>query len=274
MVELATDPLNKDQDPQNPGQTDAPNSVDPVEFAELKGKLDVFEKMAMNFNQPPPVTQAPISPPAYLDDIKRLEGQVADLDAQIDAAIADGTSTSTLRKQQRELSKQITRLEIKNEDIDPALSTGAETLGKISAEVAKGRMPLLSNESVKGFFEDALNNLPIDQRMNPAIQDKLYQMAIGANHEKIVEAKIEEALRSSVQDPNLSPGGKNTRTGAAAGPEIPKPIDVFGPEGLQALKMKGRTVDQHCQALGCSDYADWWEKVGKDYHGDLMGGDE
>lgn len=240
-------------------------SIPKDEWEGIKTRLDTFERSGGGgqFQQP---QYTPPSTPSYQDEIVKLEKQIESLDTQIDTLADEGKPTASLRKQQRDLEKQVTRLQIKNEDIDPTINAGIGVIDQISAEMSRGKMPYY--DIVKKDVEASLAQLPPSQRMNPQVRQAAYQLAVGQNVGKILAAQKEEVLRSAAQDPNLTPGASNGRNGAKSDPSTPKPKDILGKEAIQAIKAKGLTVDQEYQRRGYANWEDYWNKIGKSYFGD------
>jgi hypothetical protein len=256
------------QDNNTPPNPD-PNMVQipKAEFDALKTRLDVFERSFVN-NRPvaptPPVQQGP----TVAQQIGELEKQIAAFDAQIDDAVAKGQPVSRLIKERSALERKITRLQIKSEDIDPAMNVGIGVIDQLSDEITRGKMPHLS--LVKDDYDRALQAIPPEQRMNPQMRQAAYNIAVGQNIDKITAAEREKILRENANPPNNAPPNSNGRNNAnAATPGIPHPEDVLSKEALAAIKFKGMTVDQYYQKMGHKDgWRGFWEKSGKTYFGE------
>lgn len=238
-----------------------------AEWEGLKAKLDVFEKIGIGNHLGNQVPAAPATPIDTLDQqLAVYDNQIAAIDVEIDKLIERGEPISKLNRQRDKLIQAQTRLEIKHRDLDPAFNQGINAIDALSSEVSRGKMKYY--EIVKPDMDQILAGIPSDQRMSPTVRESAYQLAVGKNMVKIMDAQREEILRSSVPDPNLTPGNKNSRNGANAGSTVPSPRDVLGKEGMAALSQKGTTVDQYYKNLGYSGWEDFWSKRGKEYFGE------
>lgn len=242
-------------------------TISAEEWGMVKGKLDVFERTMVNrpsAPQTPPVPQGP----TVAQQITEIDNQIAALDAQIDTEITAGRGVSKLLKERSALERKITRLQIKSEDIDPALSVGMQTIDQISDTVTRANMPHLS--LVKDDYERALQSIPVEQRMNPAMRQAAYNIAVGQNINKIMEAEREKTLRESNNNPNPPPNNTNARKeGKTETGGVPKPEDVLSKDALQAIKFRNMTVDEYYRKMGHKDgWKGFWEKSGKTYFGE------
>lgn len=238
-----------------------------AEWEGLKAKLDVFEKIGIGNRLGNQVPAAPTAPIDTLDQqLAVYDNQIAAIDVEIDKLIEKGEPISKLNRQRDKLIQAQTRLEIKHRDLDPAFNQGITAIDALSSEISRGKMKYY--EIVKPDMDQILAGIPADQRMSPTVRESAYQLAVGKNMVKIMDAQREEILRSSVPDPNLIPGNKNSRNGANAGSTVPSPRDVLGKEGMAALNQKGITVEQYYKNLGYAGWEDFWNKRGKDYFGE------
>jgi hypothetical protein len=238
------------------------------EWDAMKQKLDAFDRGGGGGQFQPQAPPPPPEPsgPTLAEQVSEFDKKINELGVQIDTAIKDEKPISELLAKRDSLTSQRTRLVIKSEDIDPALSAGVNTIDKLSAEMTRGQMQYY--DVVKDDYEAALSGLPADQRMNPETRKLAYEMSVGKNIDKITELKKEELLRSAADDPSLIPGNNNSRTTPDVDPNIPSPKDILGSDALAALKLKGKTVDEYYKGLGYQDWPDYWEKTGKAYFGE------
>lgn len=248
----------------------SPSTVSVEEFNQLKGKLDAFEKgFGGQFGQQQQAAPTPSAPsgPSFDDQISNLDNQIKAFDAQIDEAVADGKPVSSLFRKRDTLTSEKTRLTVKYQDLDPALSQGIQAIDYLTDKVTRNDMPHL--DVVKDSFETNLRDLPANQRMNPQVRQAAYKIAVGENIDKILEAKKEEVLRSAAAEPAGDVSGENGRgKGAGGKDDIPTPQEVLGTEAMQALKTKGITVDEYYKKLGYEDWSDFYEKKGKGFFGE------
>jgi len=242
------------------------------DWDKLNTRLDTFEKNAMNFNQQPAQPAVPAKPagPTLVDQVQEIDKDIAALNTKIDEAVTGGKPVSQLMTERDTLMHKRTRLQIKYEDIDPAMNAGIQTIDQISAEITRGKMKYY--DLVKDDVEAALASLAPDQRMNPQMREAAYNIAVGKNIAKIMEAQEEEMLRSVSDAANngTPPVGGNSRANDQPGKDtIPEPKDVLSPSALNAIKSVGKTPDEYYKSLGyAGGWNDFWEKRGKSYFGD------
>jgi len=262
MPDPAIDPTTGEPAPVAPQSV----SVPAEEWAAVKAKLDVFEKLGpMLGDRQAPAPAAPRGP-TLADQVKEIDGQIEGLNAQIDDAISDGKGVSALLTKRDNLTHKRTRLLIKAEDIDPAISSGISTIEQLSSEVTRGKMPYF--DIVRDDYEAAMRNLPPEQRMSPTAQTEIYNYAVGKNITKIQEVEKEKILRESAPPQGGAPpaGGGRAPEGGGDG-DIPKPKDVLSEGALSAIKRRGLSVDEYYKGMGYKGgFGDWWTKVGKAYH--------
>lgn len=272
MTEPTIDPTTgKPIDPATPPDPNAPPSitVPAEEWTAMKTRLDVFEKVGLNLNQPAPVAPAPTVPtgPTLIDQIGEIDTQVITLNTKIDEATAENKPISHLLTQRDTLTHRKTRLQIKSEDIDPALASGAQTIEQISAKITRADME--HYDLVRDDVEAALANLPVDQRMNPTMRTAAYNIAVGQNLDKILDAQKEEILRKASPPPGDPPPVNNARTKDSKGNLVPKPSEVLSKDSLAAMEAVGKTPDEYYKSLGrgYKGWADFYEKRGEEYFG-------
>ena len=259
MTEPTIDPATGK--PKVGGNEDKFVQISPEEWGNVKGRLDTFEKMG--FNVQPPQAPAPPAPsgPSFDDQIKTLDNGIAAFDAQIDEAVKEGNPMSALLGERDKLIQQRIRLQIKHEDIDPAFSQGIDTINQLSDTVTRSQMPHL--DLVKQDYEAALNSMPADQRMNPKIRQAAYNIAVGQNVAKIIDAENEKRLREKDTEP--PPPGNSSRTSGGDQNTVPKPEDILSRDTMRALNLKGQTADDYYKTLGYKNWDDYWTKTGKEY---------
>ncbi len=232
------------------------------EWGNIKGRLDTFEKMGFNVQPPQAATPPAPSGPSFDDQIKTLDSGIEAFDVQIDAAVKEGNPMSALLRERDKLTQQRIRLQIKHEDIDPAFSQGIDTINQLSETVTKAQMPHL--DLVKQDYEAALNSMPADQRMNPKIRQAAYNIAVGQNVTKIIDAENEKKLRKQA-DPDPPAPGSSSRSSGNDQDTVPKPEDVLSRDTMRALNLKGQTADDYYKTLGYKDFGEYWVKTGKEY---------
>jgi hypothetical protein len=238
------------------------------ELTDLKAKaakLDVFEKLGPNLGAHQ-VPQAPAAPagPTLSDQVKDIDTQVSALDAKIDEAVLEQKPVSKLMRQRDELNAKRIRLQIQHEDINPRLSAGMQTLNDLTSEIVKGQMPYI--DIVRDDYEANLNSIPVDSRASLQARQMAYQMAIGKNMSKVLEAEKEKILREAAPT-QTTPATTTGRGKDSKGNQIPEPKELLGEGAIMALKEKGQSVDDYYKNMGYDSYADWYEKTGRDYFG-------
>lgn len=224
--------------------------------------------------------QAPAAPAAPPEDphkatkarIAEVDRELADTNMAIEKSYANyGEGIGPLLTKQQKLMFERSDLQGKLNTptgTDPRLDAGFRTLDTLAQEVMSGKMPYLSVKEVKEFYDNHINSLPPEQRMNPEVKQGVYNLAVGANLSIIEELRKQEWLREQ-ENPT-----QDQQQGAASGRQQPsngsgevKPEDLFSPETLRMIKnSRHRTVDRYCESLGYADFTDYAEK-NKDYLG-------
>jgi hypothetical protein len=146
-------------------------------------------------------------------------------------------------------------MQIKSEDIDPNLQFGINAIDQLSEQVTASKMPYATKYT---FVQDAMktltDQLPMEQRANPAVRMKAYEMAVGQCSEQILNAEREEWQRQVTDQQTQDVGGHTGRDNGGTDSGIPKPEDVLTADSIAAIKGLGKTVDQYYQGLG---YDNW-----------------
>lgn len=245
-------------------------SVPAEEWGAMKARLDMFEK---NYSKPStPSAPAPPTPsgPTLADSLSAIDKQIDALDSRIDTAVNKGDPVSKLMRERDTLTSKRLRLQIKHEDIDPALSAGINTIDQLSAEVTRGKMPYLN--TVHDDFDSLLNTMPAEQRMNPQVRQKIYEMAVGKNIDKITAAQHEETLRKAAADQTAALPTGNGRTSGNGGTGkggVPRPDKVLSKDAIEAMRSVGKDPDAYYKGMGYKGgWAEFWEKRGKEYFGE------
>lgn len=251
------------------GTDDKTITIKEEDFNDLKRRLDVFEQRTLAADEKEKIArrqaayQAPPGP-SLDDQVSEIDKKIDELDAVIDKAVEDGKPFSKALKARDELVGQKTRLRIKHEDIDPVFSLGAATIDQLSDAVTRSKMKHI--DVVKDDYEDRLASLPAEQRMNPKVREEVYNLAVGHNLDKILEAQKEEILRSVSEAQNLEPGTHGGRSSGGAGDgDKTRPEDVLSKENMAAFKFMGKTPDEFYRGLGYEGWDDYYEKTGKEY---------
>lgn len=258
-------PLSVDPATGKPIVNDAANPPKVIQLTEdewtkMNQRLDAFERTSFNANNRPPQPPAAPPGPTVADQLSTIDADLAKLDEQIDSQIEVGKGVSKLMRQRDTLNAKRLRLQIKSEDIDPALSEGVRTIDYLSAEISRGKMP--HYDVVKDDMESALANMPASQRMNPEVRQMAYNMAVGQNIDKIADIQKEQILRESADSLAAgTPPGNNGRNGQRGGEDIPKAEEFLSQTSLDAISSAGKTPDEYFRRQGFEDgFAGWYKK--------------
>jgi hypothetical protein len=118
---------------------------------------------------------------------------------------------------------------------------------------------------LKNDIDAALQQMGPAAQISPDAQKLAYDIAVGRNLGKIQQLDREKVLRESTA--NVSTGDTNA-SGAfrsahdeAVAKKLPTPEDVWGKEGIEALRYKGRTVEDELRHRGYES----WEKYCKEH---------
>jgi len=250
-------------DPKTGKPVEAPASdvmeIKKADWEGLTSRLDAFEK-GNNFNnqqQPAPVVPAG---PTLAEQVTVIDKDIAVLNTKIDEAVVSGKAVSQLMTERDTLTSKRLRLQIKAEDIDPAMSAGVDTINQISDQITRGNMK--HYDIVKNDVEASLASLPPNQRMNPKMRQAAYNIAVGQNIDKIMEAQKEEMLRSVTELAAGNPpaGGGSRNNGGVDNGDTPKPEDVLSPNAIAAIASVGKTPDQYYKGLGHDGWAGYYQK--------------
>jgi len=235
------------------------------EWGGINARLDTFEKMGYNI-QPatPPAPAAAPAGPSFNDRVRDIDAGIVTYNTQIDDAVANNKPVSALLTERDKLTASRLRMQIKHEDIDPAMAQGIETIDQLSDTVTRGQMPHIA--IVLADYNAALNSLTPETRMNPKMRKAAYDIAVGQNVDKIMAAEQERILREANEPPPPAPGD-SSRTSGGDADAIPKPEDILSRDTMNALKIKGQTADDHYKSMGYEGWDDFYVKRGKEYFG-------
>lgn len=263
MPELAVDPTTGQaaQPAPPPDNEEGTVSIKKDEWEGMKKRLDSFESgYRVGQQQTRPVDPPAPSGPSVLDQVKEIDTDIQKLNVEIDEAVSEGKAVSSLLTKRDNLTSKRLRLQIKSEDIDPMMNTGIRTMDALTDEITRGKMAHLSVPEVKQSYEEAIGGLTPDQRINPAMRQAAYNMAVGQNIDKIKEIQREAILREDTQNA-ATPGSGNGRTQDTGSGDIPKPEDTLSKGALDAIRLKGITVDEYFKKAGHKEgYRGWYKK--------------
>jgi len=257
---------------QNPEQTaEEPKYVTVEQFTALQNTIGGLAEGVKALNsqtayqaQPTPA-QAPEDPlKGVKEEISTIDNQLDKLEEKIDNAVYEGKGAGSLMSQQRKLMAQRTDLQLKlhQPTADPRIDAGMQTIDTLSNEVLAAKMPYLSLEKVKERYDYYINQLPVDQRMNPATKQGCYNLAVGENYEAIEETRKQEWMRDQSDQQTQVGGGNGNRDMSSQSSSVTPPEEHFSPEALQTIKnSKHRTPENYVRSLGYADWDDYIEKT-------------
>jgi len=238
-------------------------AVPAEEWGAMKARLDAFENGTFQQNAAPAAPTTPTGP-TIADQVATIETKIDALDTQIDKNVSEGKAVSSLMKERSKYDRQITRLQIKSEDIDPVINAGMQTIDQISSEVSKGKMKYI--DIVKSDYDSLLSTIDPSQRSSMEVKQKIYDIAVGQNIDKIMEAQKEEILRKGHDNANDPLPNGNNRTPDSD--ETPKPSDILSTDAIRSIKSKGLTVDEYYKKMGNPDGWKGYFKKRKQYYED------
>ena len=118
---------------------------------------------------------------------------------------------------------------------------------------------------LKNDIDTALQQMGPTAQISPDAQKVAYEIAVGRNLVKIQQLDREKILREATVNVNT---GDTNASGAfrsahdeAVAKKLPTPEDVWGKEGIEALRYKGRTVEDELRHRGYES----WEKYCKEH---------
>ena len=248
-------------------------SISQDEWNSMKTRLDVYERQfaTMNVQNGPPPTPPKPAGPTFESQVNDLDQQINSLDDQIDKANEEGKPIKDLLRKQRKLNTKLTRLVIEHETIDPLRQQGLQTLGYLSTEITRSKMPYY--DLVKDDMNAFLDSLGEEQRADPKIQEFAYKSCVGDQKvlNQILATEKEKVLREAATTPVPDASGSGRgRTKS----NVPSAAKILGPQAMAALREKGTTPDKHYQAFGYEGWEDYWNKKGKEHFQDFVNTEE
>lgn len=249
-----------------------PQYVTVEQFEAVSKTLDTVNESlkAMTANQQayrPP--QAPAPPPE--DPNKEARARIAEIDSELaglskkaeEAAYA-GKGMDVVWQAQNKLQSERGELQAKiyTNTTDPRIDAGLQTLDALSTEITSGKMTNLKIPEVKERYDYYVNQIPIEQRMDPKAKMGAYHLAVGENFTVIQEAQKQEWLREAENPPTQDQGGSGdgrTQDGKSGG--IPSPDTILSPEAMRSIKTsRHHNPDAYYQSLGYAGWEDYFEK--------------
>ena len=211
----------------------------------------------------------PVKPPedpnkGVKEEMDKIDKDLDAIEAEIDKAVYEGKGAGALMSKQRKLMTQRTNLQLRlnTPAADPRIEAGMQTIDTLSNEVLADKMPYLSLPKVKERYDYYINQLSVEQRMNPATKQGCYNLAVGENFGVIEETRKEEWMRdqNDQQTQVASGGGSRDTQSQSSGVETPE--EHFSEDALSMIKgSKHRTPENYVMSLGYKDWEDYIEKV-------------
>jgi len=241
------------------------------EFDSLKSTMEQINLKLEVFGQPAAAPATPTAPPVdtgakLSTDIAKIEEDLAAIDSKIDEAVYAGKGVGDLIKKRDRLNEK--KLELKfDHKFETFRSDGVQVLDQISDQVTQGQMPHLTIPEVKKNFEESLNAMAPEVRMNPEVRLAAYNLAVGQNVDKIADLKVQESLRKE-DPPDLTtdPSARTKRNSPDEKGKIPSPEDILSKDNLDAIKAAGHSsIDSYYKKLGYDGWVDHYEQ-NKDFY--------
>jgi hypothetical protein len=234
------------------------------DFARFEGKvtamMDNFATVGKTPTQPEPTG------PTVTEKMAEYDAALGKLDEAFDKAVHEGKGAAAIQQKREAIIQAKADLKYGSR-IAELESFGVHAIDQLSGEVVKGSMPHLAMPEVKAAYDQAIDSMEPNQRMNPEARRLAYKFAIGENMERILELEKEKILRD-VETQTTTPGvkGKETPTVTETGyPEgVPDPNEYFSQDNLDALDAKGQSIDDFCRSMGYADWGDYYEKTIKE----------
>jgi len=241
----------------------APEFATKEEIANLKGAVENLSLQFGNFGQVQPRPAAPKGP-SIAEQTAAIDEKLAQLDTQMDTAIAEGQSVSGIQRKREELIQH--KMDLKyNTKIEELQSFGVFAIDQLTDKVVAKDMPMLQYPEVKDAYEKAISTMSPDQRMNPEVRMTAYSYACGSNMDLIFDKKFEEKMRADAAEPQAPIGKPGRDISEKDDPNrIPDPSEILSADNLQAIETAGKTVDSYYKAMGYKGgWEDYWIRTGK-----------
>lgn len=230
-----------------------------AQLNQLQGQLTVerernneLQRQVSAVGAPPKETPVPAAPP-YRDIT----------DEEIQTRRGKGESDASIMKDiaKQEALREAYRLE--QEQINPLRAVGMNTMDRLTDRMVSEDMPHVKSGLLKKQYEEKMAGIPVEQRMNPEAKKAVYDMIVGENIQKVIDASVEEKIRAGA----IRSGGSQDASGASgrehANATLPSCAVAFGPEAAAAMAEKGYgdSPDGRDQFARSLKYSSWAEYI-------------
>jgi hypothetical protein len=280
-------PSNGDPPPSAPpgnGDPPAAEYVSKADFDAMKENFETVNKTLQEVNLriqgfASPQPAQPSAPPGPTEteklqsQLREKQAELSRLNKQFEDAYSSAQPVGDIMAKKDAISAEISeiRSELKwRPRLDALEQTGGQALEQLTDTVTRGQMPYLSDPDVKRTYEETMKQIPQQYRSDMRVRKQAYDAAVGANHEKLFEARLQEAARKAADDPpggTQEPGaaGSGRQHSSGGGPSIPDPKEVLSSDNLAAIRASGKTVESYYKSLGYEGWADFYEKTGREF---------
>lgn len=230
-----------DDNPDPKPVTPAPTFVPADDFKQFQSTITgTLESMKESIQALHQGNRAPAVPEAAIDDAS---------DEDIDTALAEGKGAKTFRKL---VGAAVSALDRKYDARAKRLEEISGTaIANIASDSARAKMKHYDKPYIKKEVDALLAQLPVENRLNPANHQLVYNAVVGAHMDEIVKEESEAAVRAANNKSSPTPGGSSGRANESPTDETVK--DVFGEESERELRARGRSIDSLAKAFGFKD---------------------
>ena len=178
-------------------------------------------------------------------------------DEDIDQAVITGQGAASRIRAlvDRAVNEATTR--VIKEHIEPLQNFGVNTLGELSRRVTSSGMKYY--DRYRKEIDDRLNALDPAVRVNPAVQEMVYNAVVGSHTEELTRESAESAIRKAQEtgeEANTKTKGGSAIPGTGAGArgerdaeDVPTLHDMAGQEGVEALQHRAEAVRIRMRSL-------------------------
>src|SRR5574343_241665 len=263
--------LNKPMEPESVEPTpvaDTPPAefVPKQQFEDLMTKVDTLTTNVSNYIMAQTAAQA--APARTVPQVSQYVAPAIDdvSDADYERAVKEGGEGAAAIIAKR-TNAQILRAQIPLQQQLHTLQTqGIASIARLTRTQLNARehYSLLQKE-----IDAALDEVDPSLQTNPEVLDFVYNQVVGKNAQKIIDAKIQEAIRKQNETPAEEPASRG-RMKSSTGEEIPTFEEALGSDAMDALESRygsrgGRAQEAFVQSMGYKDWETYYEKVIKPY---------
>ena len=154
--------------------------------------------------------------------------------------------------------------EVRRTEIEPFKAQGLNLLAEQAKQIAIMSNTMPHYKRFEKEINEALKQLPVDQRSTPQAYKALHDFVVGQNISTLLAEATEASVRQAREkDASALPGATSGRTAntQATKDGVPSFADHFGADGMAALEQQGKTPDDFARRLGYKDWPDYYEKT-------------